>query len=90
MRNPRKPTTPNLAPLTPQSSSDGAPAFSMEQQRQIDGLRTTLESLESRYNKQERFVKQLKSEVQTMRDAISTMGAPLRPTPLDRAVRVCR
>lgn len=74
-------TLPPLTPALPES------AFSMEQQRQIDGLRATLESLERRYNDQEKFVKTLKplrTEVLALREVIRDMGAPLRPSRLSR------
>jgi len=62
----------------------------MEQQRQIDGLRATLESLERRYNSQEKFVRELKpirDEVRAMREAIRDMGAPLKPSRLNRPAK---
>ncbi len=39
----------------------------MEQQRQIDGLRAALQSLEGRYNKQEKFVRTLKPLIDEVR-----------------------
>ncbi len=73
-------TLPPLTPALPPSE------FSMEQQRQIDGLRATLESLERRYNDQEKFIKTLKPlrrEVLLLREAIYDMG-PLKPSRLNR------
>ncbi len=77
-----------LPPLTPNSNLPES-AFSMEQQRQIDGLRATLESLERRYNSQEKFVRTLKpliDEVRLMREAIRDMG-PLKPSQMRRPAK---
>jgi len=76
-------TLPPLTPALPPSE------FSIEQQRQIDGLRATLASLERRYNSQEKFVKTLKplrDEVRRMREAIREMG-PLKPSQLTRPAK---
>lgn len=54
-------TLPPLTPALPPSE------FSMEQQRQIDGLRAALQSLEGRYNKQEKFVRTLKPLIDEVR-----------------------
>lgn len=77
----------NLATLPPLTPALPESAFSMEQQHQIDGLRATLESLERRYNSQERFVRTLKKEVQVMHESIAQMRAPLTPSHLDRPAR---
>lgn len=86
MQRKHRVNTSTLPPLTPSLPPS---EFSMEQQRQIDGLRATLVSLESRYNKQEKFVKELLpliDQVRRMRSAIRDMG-PLRPSALTRPAR---
>lgn len=57
------------------------------QSAQIASLETRLNGQQSRIEDQERFITRLLRELHTLRVSIADMGAPLRPSRLERAAR---
>jgi len=57
------------------------------QSAQIASLETRLNGQQSRIEDQERFITRLLRELHTLRVAIADMGAPLKPSRLERAAR---